>query len=112
MCIRDRVARAVQQRDVVCRDRSATVGCRGAQVTLADETAPVAAPMTGAPGTVADAPLHGVGSSGPTLGPMADWVVAPSPKRRNGRCQKSNGTSMSPGLTFSGKMYSKTGAKY
>lgn len=51
----------------------------GVQVTVAAVSPAVAAPIVGAPGTVADGPPHGVGSSGPTAGPMADWVVAPSP---------------------------------
>ena len=51
----------------------------GVQVTVAAESPAVAAPIVGAPGTVADGPPHGVGSSGPTAGPMADPVVAPSP---------------------------------
>jgi hypothetical protein len=44
----------------------------GVQLTLAVALPAVATPIAGAPGTVAAGPLHGVGSSGPTLGPMAD----------------------------------------
>jgi len=58
--------------DVIAAPPSVT---GGAQAAVAVEAVAVAAPMTGAPGTVADAPLHGVGSSGPT----PDAVDAPSP---------------------------------
>src|SRR6476469_3018062 len=55
---------------------------------------------------------QGVGSRGPTLGPIGEAVVAPSPLRRNGRCHRSYGMSRSPGLTFSGKMKVNVGAVY